>query len=281
MKKKNILIIAGMILIFVGALLPSVRIAQENISFIKENGSLIIILVAATFILLKLNQEKLIVIPSIISIYIIIKFIIDNNSRLNEIKQLYNCYAAFQYGIIVMILGNLIILTILTMEILKNINFKTKTKELKEKIENSKEIVIKNIQNIKEKLNYDHIIEKISINKKVSYETSKDGKISFKKITVKCDKPAKKKLTLKERINEIKIKLLQKKILKRKLSISRYKDEEINTPKTYNIPVIDIQKWTNSDICCSNCGATVHTTSEYCFLCDCKIKLKNETKQTS
>lgn len=270
-----------MILIFIGTLLPSVRIAQENISFLKENGSLIIILVAAMFVLLKLNQEKLITIPSIISIYVIIKFISDNNSRLNEIKELYNCYAAYQYGIIVMILGNLIILTILTIEILKNINFKTKTKKLKEKISNSKEMVTKNTNNIKEKLSYNHIIEKISVNKKVSHETTKDGKISFNKITVKCDKPTKKKITLKEKINEIKIKLLQKKILKRNLSISKYKDEETSTPKTYNVPVIDIQKWTNSDICCSNCGATVHTTSEYCFLCDCKIKLKNETKQTS
>ena len=34
--KNNIIIVIGIILILLGSLLPSIRIAQENISFIKE-----------------------------------------------------------------------------------------------------------------------------------------------------------------------------------------------------------------------------------------------------
>ena len=82
--KNNVIIVIGIILILLGSLLPSIRIAQENISFIKENGSLIIILVAAMFLLFKLNYKQLLYIPSILSIIIIIKFIIDNYDRLKK-----------------------------------------------------------------------------------------------------------------------------------------------------------------------------------------------------
>lgn len=281
MKKKNALIIIGMILVLIGAFLPSIRIAQENISFIKENGAITLVLVASIFILLLLNRKKITIIPSGLSLYIIIKFIIDNKARLNEIREIYNCYAAYQFGLFVMILGNLLIIISLLVEIVKEIKI-----ELKETIKNYKARIIEITNNTKEKIKENNIIKNIkniSINKKISHETTKDGKIKFNKITVKCDKP-KRKYSIKEFIEEIKIKRIQRKIQKKKLTISKYKDEEIQkeTNNTvYNVPVIDIQKWTSEDICCSNCGATVHTTSEYCFLCDCKIKLKNETKQAS
>ena len=68
---------------------------------------------------------------------------------------------------------------------------------------------------------------------------------------------------------------------KKQLSISQYDENKIIKQTTYEIPTINIEKWTKSDICCSNCGATVHTTSEYCFLCDCKIKLNHEKEKLS
>ena len=253
MKKNNVIIVIGIILILLGALLPSIRIAQENISFIKENGSLILILVAAMFLLFKLNYKQLLYIPSILSIIIIIKFMVDNYDRLKQITEKYNCYASYQYGIVVMILGNILILSIITLEILDI----DKIKKLKETVQEKTEQIKENTNNIKEKIT----------NKKPVKQTTKDGKIKFIKRTIKVDKPKKQFIKLNKQT--------------KKLSLSQYDENKVITHTTYEIPVIDIKKWTQSDICCSNCGATVHTTSEYCFLCDCKIKLNQEKEKLS
>ena len=259
--KNNVIIVIGIILILLGSLLPSIRIAQENISFIKENGSLIIILVAAMFLLFKLNYKQLLYIPSILSIIIIIKFIIDNYDRLKKITELYNCHASYQYGIVIMIMGNILILSMITLEILDI----DKLKILKEKVQEKKELVKEKTNNVKEKI----------IQSKPIKQTTKDGKIRFNKLTVKVDKPVKPS-KIKTTISKIKTKKSNK-----NLSISKYQENKITKHTTYEIPVIDIKKWTQSDICCSNCGATVHTTSEYCFLCDCKIKLNKEKEKLS
>lgn len=251
--RNNIIIVIGIILILLGSFLPSIRIAQENISFIKENGMLMIILASAMFLLFKLNYRQLLYIPSILSIIIIIKFITDNYNRLKTITEEYSCYASYQYGIVVMILGNILILSIITLEIL-NID---KIKEIKETVQEKTESIKESTKHIKEKLK----------ESKPSKQTTKDGKIKFIKRTIKVDKPKKQ----------------FKKIMKQKnqLSLSRYDENKIIKRTTYEIPKISIEKWTKSDICCSNCGATVHTTSEYCFLCDCKIKLNYEKEKLS
>ena len=64
--KKNIVIALGIILVFIGSVVPSIRIATENISFIKENGIIIIILMAVMAILLKLEKTEIISVPSIL-----------------------------------------------------------------------------------------------------------------------------------------------------------------------------------------------------------------------
>lgn len=253
--KDNIIIVIGMFLVFIGSFLPSIKIATENISFIKENGYLIIILVAAMGILFKLNYKQLLYIPSILSVIIILKFIIDNKERLNQITEIYNCYASYRYGIIVMLLGNIIILSIATLKLFNiDINFEV----LKEKM-------IKRQENME-----------------IKHETTKDGKIKFNKITIKCDneefKKNNQKNTIKEKLEKLKLKIQTNKFKKRKLSISKFdENREIKT----SIPTIDIKKWTANKIYCSNCGATVYTTSEYCFLCDCKIKLNHEKEKLS
>ena len=78
MKKNNMLIILGIIIVFIGAFLPSIQIAQENINFIKENGPLIIVLLSVMILLLKFEKKELISVPSILSIALVIKFTIDN-----------------------------------------------------------------------------------------------------------------------------------------------------------------------------------------------------------
>lgn len=276
--KKNILIIFGILLIFLGAFFPSIRIAQENISFVKENGFLIIVLVTAMFLLLKLNYKQMLYIPSVLSIIIIIKFIIDNTERLKEINELYNCYASFEYGLIVMLLGNILILITTTLELLNIDKLKTTTKKLKQKTNTIINVISNKVKTIKVKFidNKQKIKELIKTKKQnITYETTKDGKIRFNKITIKCDKPVKikPKTSLKEKIQAIKLKIKTFHPFRKKLSISNYRDEKTNKV-THNISVIDIKKWTRSNICCSNCGATISTNSEYCFLCDCKIKLK-------
>ena len=152
-----------------------------------------------------------------------------------------------------MILGNILILSIITLEILDI----DKIKKLKETVQEKTELIKENTNNIKEKTK----------NKKPIKQTTKDGKIKFIKRTIKVDKPKKQFIKLNKQT--------------KKLSLSQYDENKVITHTTYEIPVIDIKKWTQSDICCSNCGATVHTTSEYCFLCDCKIKLNQEKEKLS
>ena len=253
--KNNIIIILGIILIILGSILPSIRIAQENISFIKENGMLIIILAAAMFLLFKLNYKQLLYIPSILSIIIIVKFITDNYDRLKTITEQYSCYASYQYGIVVMILGNILILSIITSEIL---NF-DKIKVIKENVQEKTKTIKGNTKNLKEKIKESKPIK----------QTTKDGKIRFVKRTVKVDKP-KKQFKIKQNVKQ-----------KKQLTLSQYNENKVIKQKTLEIPTINIERWTKSDVCCSNCGATVHTTSEYCFLCDCKIKLNQEKEKLS
>ena len=104
--RKNIKYIIGIVLIFIGTLLPAIRIAQENISFLKDNGPLMIIIAGIMFLLIKLEKKEFITIPSIMSVVLIIKFIFDNANRLKQINTMYNCYAKFQYGLIIILIGN-------------------------------------------------------------------------------------------------------------------------------------------------------------------------------
>ena len=278
-KTKNLPIIIGIILVLIGSLLPSIKIAQENINFIKENGPLIIILVSVMIILLKFEKKELITVPSILSLALVIKFTLDNKLRLKEINEKYNCYAGFKYGLVVMIIGNILILLSLILSIP---NLKEKKELLKTKI---KEI----IENIKQKIRPKQhkltaqLIEKISkkeSKQKITKETTKDGKIKFNKIIVKVDKRPREKKTFKEKVDDLLLKLRIKRITSKKLSIARYRDEKPNKKKNY-IPTINIRRWTRNEICCVNCGATVKSTSEYCFLCDCKIKLTDKEEKLS
>lgn len=279
---KNLPIIIGIILVVIGSLLPSIKIAQENINFIKESGPIIIILASVMVLLLKFEKKEIIAVPSLLSIALIIKFTLDNKLRLKEINEKYNCFAGFKYGLVVMIIGNIIILISLILSIP---NLKEKTELLKNK---TKEILTKikeKKQNIKPKQHKltAHLIEKMSrkeSKQKISKETTKDGKIKFNKIIVKVDKKQKDKKTFKEKIDDLLLKLRIKKITRKKLSVSRYRDETSNK-KTRYIPTINIRKWTRNSICCINCGATIKSNSEYCFLCDCKIKLTDKEEKLS
>ena len=137
--KNNIKYMIGIMILFIGTLLPSIKIAQENISFLKENGILTIILVGIMFTLIKLEKKQFIIIPSTFSLVVITKFIIENQERLNKIIETYNSYAKFRYGLLVMIIGNIILITSL---IIEYIDYKT----LKEKISN----IIQKLQTKKE-----------------------------------------------------------------------------------------------------------------------------------
>ena len=66
-------------------------------------------------ILLKLEKTEIISVPSILSLILIIKFIIDNKINLKKINAIYHCEAVFKYGTTIMILGNLLILITLVM----------------------------------------------------------------------------------------------------------------------------------------------------------------------
>lgn len=274
--KKNIPLIIGMILIFLGTLLPSIRIANENINFIKENGILTIILVAIMYILLKLDKKTLITVPSILSLSLIIKFIIDNKERLNKIKETYNCSANFKYGLAVMIIGNIIVLLSTIIPIINK-------EKLKEKTILIKDTIREKLKQIKNKKITPSIIEKIAKKenkKKISTETTKDGKIKYNKIVVKVDnKPKQERKSIKEKLSLFVLKTRLKKISRKNISITKFNEQK--KQKTYYIPKINIKKWTRNDICCINCGATVKSTSEYCFLCDCKIKLNDKEKKLS
>lgn len=293
--KINIFLIIGITIVFIGTLLPAIRIANENISFLKDNGPIIIILSAIMVVLYKLEKKEFIFIPSLLSVLLIIKFINNNKDRLSQINEIYNCYADYQYGLAVMLIGNMIILLTLVIGL---INF--------EKISEFINLIIKKIKNkpknkqektnsIKEKVSNikETITTKVPKKNKsiITQETTKDGEIKFKKIVVKCDnKETKKrnnKLNIKSKINDLLFKIKLKKISHKKLSITKFKDDyqkeetKIKNLITYKIPVIDIKKWTRKDVCCINCGATVSANSEYCFLCDCKMKLSESKEKLS
>ena len=283
---KNIIIIVGIILLFIGTLLPSIKIAQENISFLKDNGPLIIILTAIMFIILKLEKTKLIIAPATLSLIVILKFIITNISRINEISEKYNCYAKFKYGLIIMLLGNIIIITTTLIETINIKNIKEKIIQIKKATRKNKLEKLKTKkENKQNKLNSKTLtptlIEKLSKkeNKKtITNETTKDGKIKYKKIVVKVDN--KEKTTLKQKLNNLILKIKLKKVNKKNLSISKYKEQQKHT-RTYHIPSIDIRKWTRNNVSCINCGATIKSNSEYCFLCDCKINLQEKNEKLS
>ena len=281
MKKNNMLIILGIMTVFIGALLPSIQIAQENINFIKENGPLIIILLSVMIILLKFEKKELISVPSILSIALVIKFTIDNKLRLKEINEKYNCFAGFKYGLVVMIIGNILILLSIILSI-------PNLKEKKEKIIETTKEKAKTLKQKTSDIKTKHkltpsLIKKISKKEsknKITTETTKDGKIKYNKLIVKVEKNTKEKKTIKEKIDDLLLKLRIKRITRKKLSVARYNEENTNK-KTLYIPTINIRKWTRKEICCINCGATIKSNSEYCFLCDCKIKLTDKEEKLS
>lgn len=275
MKKiTNKIIILAIITIIIGVFLPTIKIANENINYLKEDGPILIILATIMLILIKLKKEYYLIIPSIVSIYKIIEFIINNKQRLENIKTTYNCYAEYEYGLLILLISNIIILIITTAKITLQIIKLTQTKQVKKpakvKVQKTIDQTVKEQQSIKQK--------------QITKETTKDGQIKYNKIIVKCDnKELKNKIISK--IKDIILKLKLRKISKNKLSITKFNNNYENKTetkkqiqKTYEVPVIDIKKWTRSEICCINCGATVSSNSDYCFLCDCKMKL-NEKKQ--
>ena len=279
---KNLPIILGIILVVIGSLLPSIKIAQENINFIKESGPIIIILASVMILLLKFDKKEIIAVPSLLSIALIIKFTLDNKLRLKEINEKYNCFAGFKYGLVVMIIGNIIILVTLILSIP---NLKDKKKVLTDKTKEKAQLIKEKTKTLKEKAPKLNIakIEKISkkeSKQKITSETTKDGKIKYNKIIVKVDKNAKEKKTFKQKLDDLLLKLRIKRVTRKRLSIARYHDNK-PAKKTYYIPTINIKKWTRNDICCINCGATIKSTSEYCFLCDCKIKLSEKEEKLS
>ena len=223
------------------------------ISFFKYYFSIAFIVLNLLYKRCSIYYKQLLYIPAFLSLALIIKFIIDNNDKIKNIKESYGNYISFKYGIVVMILGLILLTVVLTLEIFD-------IKLLKEKIEKIK--IEKEKQKIDKKI-------------KTKEEKTKDGKIRYKKLTVTCDNKKLIKVPFKQRVNDFISKIRFKRFFKKKLSISYYKEQ----PKTtYSVPVIDIKRCTRSSVCCSNCGATVSTNSEYCFLCDCKIKLSNRKK---
>ena len=277
-RKMNIPLIIGIVLILIGSFLPAIKIADENINFIKESGPIIIVLVAIMIILLKLDKKTLISVPTILSIGIIMKFITNNAGRLKTIRETYKCYTGFQYGLTIMMIGNIIILTSLILTIT---NYKTILKTIRnviqilaQKLKTTKKTKSKQTKLIKPEL-----IEKLSKEenkRKITSETTKDGKIKYNKIIVEVSNKVK-QTKLKEKINMFILKHRIRKISKKKISITKYQE---NKQATYYIPRINIQRWTRNNICCINCGATVSENSEYCFLCDCKIKLQDKKEKT-
>ena len=281
MNKNNKLIILGIIIVFIGAFLPSIQIAQENINFIKENGPLIIVLLSVMILLLKFEKKELISVPSILSIALVIKFTLDNKLRLKEINEKYNCFAGFKYGLVVMIIGNILILLSIILSI-------PNLKEKKEKIIETTKEKAKTIKEKTSSIKTQHrltpsLIKKMSkkdSKNKITAGTTEDGKIKYNKLIVKVEKDTKEKKTIKQIIDDLLLKLRIKKISRKKLSIAKYNEEKL-TKKTCYIPTINIRKWTRNEICCINCGATVSENSEYCFLCDCKIKLTEKEEKLS
>ena len=282
MKKNDFKYILGIIVIFIGTFLPAIRIAQENVSFLKDNGPFMIILVGIMFLLIKLEKKEFISIPSIMSVASIIKFIFDNGNRLNQINLMYNCYAKFQYGLVVIILGNLILLISLILEFVDFNCLNNKINEFKRKFSSffkkSKEKV-----SVNKKLLTPALIEKISkkeSRKKISSETTSDGKIKFNKITVKVDNKFKEKLSFSDRLSNLLLKLRLKRISRKRISLTHYHDVEAKKSIRY-VPTISIQRWTRDNVSCINCGAKINSNSEYCFLCDCKINLQDKKKKLS
>ena len=281
MKKNNKLIILGIIIVFIGTFLPSIKIAQENINFIKENGPLIIVLLSVMILLLKFEKKELISVPSILSIALIIKFTLDNRLRLKEINEKYNCFAGFKYGLVVMIIGNIIILLSIILSI-------PNLKEKKEKIIETTKEKAKTMKEKTSRIKTKHkltpsLIKKMSkkdSKNKVMIGSTEDGKIKYNKLVVKVEKGTKEKKTLKQIIDNLLLKLRIKKISRKKLSIAKY-NEGKPAKKTCYIPTINIRRWTRNEICCINCGATIKSNSEYCFLCDCKIKLTEKEEKLS
>ena len=281
MNKNNKLIILGIIIVFIGAFLPSIQIAQENINFIKENGPLIIVLLSVMILLLKFEKKELISVPSILSIALVIKFTLDNKLRLKEINEKYNCFAGFKYGLVVMIIGNIIILLSIILSIP---NLKEKQEKIIEKTKEKEKTIKEKTSSIKTQHRLTpSLIKKMSkkdSKNKVTTGTTEDGKIKYNKLIVKVEKDTKEKKTIKQIIDDLLLKLRIKKISRKKLSIAKY-NEEKPAKKICYVPTINIRKWTRNEICCINCGATVSENSEYCFLCDCKIKLTEKEEKLS
>lgn len=288
MKKKDLLLILGMIIISVGLFLPSIRIANENISFLKENGCLMVIIVLIMFILYMLNKKELMIFPSFVSVFFIVKFIVNNKNRLNEINELYNCYANFKYGLLVMLVGCLfIILTILVGLI--NYNhvgcflhdvFVNRLVKLKNNVvlffKRFNKSCLASLRTKKE-LNKDIVVQ----------EKNDDGVIKYNKMVVKLNNvKGKQRKSVWVKLSEIISSLKIRRVSNKNLSISKfnndYRDNIVHKKvSTYKVPFIDIRRWTRNDVCCVNCGATVSSNSEYCFLCDCKVKLSDKHEKLS
>lgn len=300
MNKKKIFIIIGLLIVIIGTFLPSIKIAMENISFIKENCGITLVLILISLILFILNKEDYIAVSSSLFIYLVIKFLIDNKIRLDQIMEVYNCYAKYRYGLLVILIGNIVvILTVFVSKFdivnlfkrfvmkvclffskvfqkvagfFKNIFSKEKIIGLFGKIKKSLFKLFGLVKSFVFK-----IVSKIKCSRiKVVNEKTKDLSISYRKMTVKCNR----RESFFSRLKFFFIKFRIKKA-RRKISISSYSEERPKIHhkngnfKVYSKYNFDIRRWTRSNVCCANCGATISTTSDYCFLCDCKIKFSS------
>lgn len=289
--KRDLILLIGIFVLFLGCFLPSIKIASENISFIKDNGIIMIVLVLIMLVLYGLDKKDFIFIPSCISVRIIVGFIISNSVRLKEITELYNCYADYKFGLIVMLAGNGLILIsmiirLVNLKVLKNaiLCFCSFFKRVFSYVKQGFLLVILFFKNLI--LRIGSILLNLKNNKFLSKETTTDGKIHYNKIVVRCsNKDVKSKFSLKNKIRDFILKLKLKSFFHKKLSISKFKNDEIveksncqNKVVLQRIFVIDIKRWTRNKVCCLNCGASISSNSEYCFLCDCKMKINKKEK---
>lgn len=270
--RKNVSFITafGIFLMLMGPFLPVVRIANENINMLENNGFLIVLLAAICIILVLLNKTFYTVVPAIFTLVFMFDFVVKTSNKLEQINQTYNYYVSFNYGLVVTIFGSLIVLISVLLDnekikaliknMVENAKIKLKTKEVfnKDGIKGNKLVVT--IGNNKEK------IKNMKLNEKINTKI------------------------IKQKAANIKGNVLTKISNRKKLSISKFKEEKKieqaieKNHENFNYNIVssinnepaktkfDMTKWIINNVSCTNCGAVIKNNDTHCFLCDCKVK---------